>query len=409
MENVSNEVILAIEEQDEGGDDQILEMLDPKEIQEVEMTNTMEQLEISIHALNCSLGYWTMKVTGYHFKKPLHILIDTGSSHNFIDLALVQQLGCLIRSVLPKKVAASNGNDMQVLVGDGGLGVQWLLMLGDIKMNFKKLTMEFYYKGKKHCLRGVGSQVTASGAGKMAKFLGNQSQLYKIQVVLFMNSDAQWYAIETKEQPKTDARLLSLLVQFQSLFTELTQLPPSRGVFDHRIVLHHGTEPVNVVQNWPVPTTLKQLRGFFGLDGYYRKFIQGFGIITRPLTDLLKRDKFKWSNEAATAFETLKERLTQAPFLALHEVTKLFIMETNSSGTSIGVVLMKEAHPIAFISKALTPKHAAIIIPFDYTIEYRREVENKVADALSRVTRAELMSLVLYAATCDLFQAIIDS
>ncbi|PHT79321.1 hypothetical protein T459_17373 [Capsicum annuum] len=99
-------------------------MLDPKEIQEVEMTNTMEQQEISIHALNCSLGYWTMKVTGYHFKKPLHILIDTGSSHNFIDPALVQQLGCLIRSVLPKKVAASNGNDMQV---DKMCTISWLL------------------------------------------------------------------------------------------------------------------------------------------------------------------------------------------------------------------------------------------------------------------------------------------
>lgn len=112
-------------------------------------------------------------------------------------------------------------------------------------MNFKKLTMKFYYKGKKHCLRGAGSQVTASGAGKMAKFSGNQSQLCMIQVVPSMNTDVQWYAIETKEQPETDASLLSLLVQFQSLFTEPIQLPLSRGVFDHRIVLHHGTEPVN--------------------------------------------------------------------------------------------------------------------------------------------------------------------
>ncbi|PHT80666.1 hypothetical protein T459_13681 [Capsicum annuum] len=82
--------LLEIEERDKGGDDQILEMVDPKESQEVEMTNTMEQLKISIHVLNGSLGYRTLKVTGYHFKKPLHILIDTGSSYNFIDPELVQ-------------------------------------------------------------------------------------------------------------------------------------------------------------------------------------------------------------------------------------------------------------------------------------------------------------------------------
>ncbi|PHT74622.1 hypothetical protein T459_21899 [Capsicum annuum] len=113
-------------------------MIDPKESQEVEMTNTMEQLEISIHDLNGSFGYRTLKVTGYHFKKPLHILIDTGSSHNFIDPELVQQLGCPIRSVLLEKVVAANGNDMQV---DKMCTISWLLQGAEFSVDFLLLPL----------------------------------------------------------------------------------------------------------------------------------------------------------------------------------------------------------------------------------------------------------------------------
>ncbi|XP_070057597.1 uncharacterized protein [Nicotiana tomentosiformis] len=60
---------------------------------ELELNQPMEQMEISIHALNGSLGYRTLKVTGYHSKKLLHILVDTCSSHNFIDPELVQKVG----------------------------------------------------------------------------------------------------------------------------------------------------------------------------------------------------------------------------------------------------------------------------------------------------------------------------
>jgi hypothetical protein len=75
---------------------------------------------------------------------------------------------------------------------------------------------------------------------------------------------------------------------------------------------------IESIRTWPVPTNLKELRGFLGLSGYYRKFIKHYAIISQPLTALLKNGTlFLWSADGDLAFQTLKQALMSAPVLAL--------------------------------------------------------------------------------------------
>lgn len=209
------------------------------------------------------------------------------------------------------------------------------------------------------------------------------------------------------------------------------------------VISHEGvsTDPskITAMLSWPTPKTVKQLRGFLGLTGYYRKFIKHYGIIAKPLTDLLKKDAFNWNQESQLAFDQLKKSMTEAPVLALPDFTRPFIIETDASNIGLGAVLMQNRRPIAFISQKLGLKslglstyekellalltavdkwrhyliggtffirtdqislkhlleqrintsmqHKGIskLLGLNYTIESKKGVDNRAADALSRI------------------------
>ncbi|GJU51961.1 transposon ty3-G gag-pol polyprotein [Tanacetum coccineum] len=213
---------------------------------------------------------------------------------------------------------------------------------------------------------------------------------------------------------------------------------------------------IMAMQEWTVPTNIKQLRGFLGLTGYYRKFIKDFASLSRPLTQLLKKNSYKWSDEAQVSFLALKEAMTKAPVLALPDFTIPFEVETDASGMGIGAVLQQKGHPIAYLSKSLAPKHHSLstyekeflavmmalekwrgylldrhfiiktdhyslkylldqrittpaqmkwlpkLMGFDYEVKYKKGVENAAADALSRVqTEGHLMSAMVVSIPAD--------
>ncbi|XP_072147870.1 uncharacterized mitochondrial protein AtMg00860-like [Setaria viridis] len=96
---------------------------------------------------------------------------------------------------------------------------------------------------------------------------------------------------------------------------------------------------IEVVQGWPTPQSVRPLRGFLSLMGYYRRFIHNYGIITTPLIALLKREAFCWTNTATTTFNALKAALTSGPVLQLPDFIAPFFIDCDASSSDFGAIL----------------------------------------------------------------------
>lgn len=90
--------------------------------------------------------------------------------------------------------------------------------------------------------------------------------------------------------------------------------------------------------------------------------MKSYGEISKSLTKLLQKDQFSWSDEAILAFNKLKHVMSSTPVLAFPDFKVPFVMENDASAEGIGVVLMQGGRPLAFLSKALAPKHLTLSI-----------------------------------------------
>ncbi|XP_026399137.1 uncharacterized protein LOC113294990 [Papaver somniferum] len=198
-------------------------------------------------------------------------------------------------------------------------------------------------------------------------------------------------------------------------------------------------EKIACMVRWTVPTTLRDLRGFLVLQGITGNFLRIIVSFCKPLTELLKKNQFQWSESAESAFQRLREAVATTPVLDLPDFSKPFEVATDACDVGVGAALMQDKRPIAFFSKGMGSRFLAMstyekemmaivlavsrwrtyllgnkftiytdhqsikyfmeqrihsvlqqkwlskLLDYTYELKYRKGVDNLVVDALSRV------------------------
>ncbi|KAF7825223.1 retrotransposon-related protein [Senna tora] len=354
---------------------------------EVEIEDQGDFAEISLHAsLGRTVGT-TMKLKGSISGRKVLILVDSGSTYNFISFKLVEKLKIPTQQVAQFGVQIGNGEIIKynslckhltvqlsyypfsIGGADFVLGIKWLASLNTVQANWNKMFIIFHIDGKRYKLQGIPkadpAEISLQTLFKEAEADTSQIEVHpnvqklihefaeKFILVFF---DDILIFIRFVKQHLEHLHLTLMILHNTSFLANPKKclFGLSKINFLGNIVSKEGVEmekeKITIVLEWPKPSSVKELRGFLGLTGYYRRFVKNYGMIARPLTDLAKKDAFLWSSKVEEAFNHLKQVLTSVPILHLPNFDKLFTVECDASSEGVGHIVIQDGHSIAYFS-----------------------------------------------------------
>ncbi|GJV65330.1 putative reverse transcriptase domain-containing protein [Tanacetum coccineum] len=183
---------------------------------------------------------------------------------------------------------------------------------------------------------------------------------YEFQVMPFGLTNAPAIFMDLMNRHEGHLKLILNLLKKEELYAKFSKCEfwLSKVQFLGHVIdsegIHVDPAKIEAIKDWASPKTPTEIRQFLGLAGYYRRFIEGFSKIARPMTKLTQKSvKFEWGEKAEAAFQLLKQKLCSAPILALPEGSENFVVYCDASHKGLGAVLMQREKVIAYASRQL--------------------------------------------------------
>ncbi|GJS75037.1 putative mitochondrial protein [Tanacetum coccineum] len=316
------------------------------EVEDVDHAH-LDVIEVSLNSVMGFTSNHTMKLRGIIGDIVVVVLIDSGATHNFMSTRVVKQLGIMVMDSSQLTLTLGNGQ----VAHSEGICKGVVISLPGMQLIEDFLPLEL---GSTDVILGI----------KWLQTLGNVNVNWKLLTITFMGDRGKVTLVGDHGLCHSKA-VAGLLNDYGDIFTMPNTLPPNQE-HEHAIVLQDGVVPVSVrpyrypqVQKDEIEKLVRKMletgiiQPSVGLTSYYRKFMKGYSSIAAPLTNQLKKDSFKWGEDATNAFEALKKAMAELPMLALPNFNQPFVIEADAFGYGVGAVLMQDKRPIEFYSQVL--------------------------------------------------------
>nr|GEV53943.1 putative reverse transcriptase domain-containing protein [Tanacetum cinerariifolium] len=195
-----------------------------------------------------------------------------------------------------------------------------------------------------------------------AVFMDLMKQVYKHYLDKFMIVFIDEILIYSKDEKEHEEHLKAILelLKKKELYAKFSKCEfwfPKVQFLGHVIDkqgIHVDPTKIESDKDWASPKSSMEIRQFLGLAEYYRRFIEGFSKIAKPMTKLTqKKVKFEWGDKQEATFQLLKQKLCSEPILALPEGSEDFIVYCDASNKGLGDVLMQREKVISYASRQL--------------------------------------------------------